>query len=144
MTRTNIELVDQFYRILWNANDRSIAPRLLHPELEFRGAVGIEVKGIEGFLGYMDRMLETFPDFSTEVLTLVGGEDGTVVSRQIYRGTHRGNFFEVPPTGRQVEYSGVGFFEFKSGYIRKVWVLGDVLGVYRQLGWKPCSSRSDE
>jgi predicted ester cyclase len=86
--------------------------------------------------------LQTFPDFSTEVVTLVGGEKGTVVSRQVYRGTHRGNFFEVPAAGRRVEYAGVGFFEFEGGYIRKVWVLGDLLGPNRRLGWALRSSGS--
>jgi len=138
-TLTPVDIVDRFYNRLWNRDERSLAPELLHPDLEFRGSVGLEVRGVEGFLGYMDRMLATFPDFSTEVLQLVDGADGTVVSRQMYRGTQQGAFFDTPPTGRRIEYAGVGFFEFEGGRIRKIWVLGDLLGLYRQLGWQPAA-----
>ncbi|MEI2415345.1 ester cyclase [Orrella sp. JC864] len=132
----HISLVDRFYRRLWNDNARELAPSLLHPDLSFRGAIGLEKKGIDGFLSYMDTMQATFPDFDTEVVSLSYGQGPQVISRQIYRGTHMGAFHEVPATGRQVEYAGVGFFSFEDGLIHKVWVLGDLLAVYRQLGWR--------
>lgn len=132
-----VRVVDRFYNKLWNDNDRALAHELLHEDLSFRGAIGLEKKGISEFLSYMDALQETFPDFHTDVVQLDFSDGPQVTSRQVYRGTQRGGFFEVPPTGRSVEYTGVGFFTFKDGLIHKVWVLGDLVSVYRQLGWRP-------
>lgn len=132
-----LEVVDRFYNRLWNKNERALAPRLLHPDLSFRGAIGLEKKGIAQFLSYMDGLQHTFPDFDTEVVQLSFSDGPQVISRQLYRGTQKAPFFEVPPTGRSVEYTGIGFFTFKDGLIHTVWVLGDLISVYKQLGWKP-------
>ena len=132
-----LDIVDSFYNQLWNKNERALAPQLLHPELSFRGAIGLEKQGIPEFLSYMDGLQHTFPDFDTEVIQLNFSIGPQVISRQIYRGTQKASFFEVPPTGRSIEYIGIGFFTFKDDLIHTVWVLGDLIAVYKQLGWGP-------
>jgi len=40
----------------------------------------------------------------------------------------------VPPTGKKIEYAGAALFYFEANRISKVWVLGDMFSLMRQLG----------
>ena len=61
-------------------------------------------------------------------------------ARMRFRGMHRGLFFGVPATGREVMWSGAAFFTIDAGRIFRLWVLGDIDAVKRQLGAGQASS----
>jgi hypothetical protein len=48
-----------------------------------------------------------FPDFHDTVEVPIAESD-EVVARLTYRGRHRGELFDIAPTGRQVVYTGSG------------------------------------
>jgi predicted ester cyclase len=60
-------------------------------------------------------------------------EGSTVVARLTYTGTHQGELFGIPVTGKGVTYSGVAIFLIVDGKIKDGWVLGDAMGLKRQL-----------
>lgn len=129
----NKRLVQTFYTVTWNTWDEATARRILHPELEFRGSIGLAVRGHDGFLGYMSVIRTAFPDFHNRIDELVA-EDDKVVARLTYTGTHQGTLFDTAATGRDIAYAGAAFFRFEDGLIRNVWVLGDQLSLLRQIG----------
>jgi predicted ester cyclase len=49
-------------------------------------------------------------------------------------------FFGIPPTGREVVWSGAAFFRTTGHQIVSLWVLGEVDAVKRQLGVASTSS----
>jgi predicted ester cyclase len=52
-------------------------------------------------------MKAAFPDIAIELQQqLVDGE--RVASHRIVRGTHLGDFFGIPPTGKTVKYQDIG------------------------------------
>jgi len=53
------------------------------------------------------------------------------------RATHRGAFAGVPPTGREVELSGIEIVRLAGGRIVEHWDEIDALGLLRQLGAGP-------
>ena len=55
--------------------------------------------------------------------------DDRVAARLSFRGTHRGKFFGVEPTGREIRWNGAAFFKTRGGTITELWVLGDVEAV---------------
>jgi steroid delta-isomerase-like uncharacterized protein len=79
-----------------------------------------------------------FPDLSCTVEDQVA-EGDKVVSRWTLRGTHQGEFFGVPASGKRVEMSGIQVDRFaeESGKIVEEWAEFDLLGAMRQMGAIP-------
>ncbi len=129
----NKALVRRYYDELWNRWDLTLADALIAPDITFRGSLGIHVGGRDGFRRYIELVRLAFPDFSNTVEELIA-EGDRVVARLTYRGTSSGPIFGAPPTGKAIAYSGIALFRIASGKIAEGWVLGDVLGLLRQLG----------
>ena len=125
-------LVSEFYERLWNRWDTAAVSEVLSPNIRFRGSLGIEKRGHEGFIEYVEFIQAAFPDFHNTVEEIIAEGDRVAV-RLTYRGTHQGEIFGVPPTNRRIEYAGVALFTFEQKKISEVWVLGDMLAVMRQI-----------
>ena len=132
MSEKNKEIVRRYYEELWNPWDLEAAHRLISPEMEFLGSLGITVGGIEGFQGYMSTVRSAFPDFHNQIEDLVA-EDDKVVARLTYTGTHQGEIFGLRPTGRAITYSGIAVFRISGGTIVEGWIMGDRWGLFHQL-----------
>jgi predicted ester cyclase len=64
-------------------------------------------------------------------------EGDRVMVRWKSRGTHRGEYYGVPPTNKQVTNSGINIFRIADGKIAEVWDLIDRLWMWQQLGFLP-------
>jgi steroid delta-isomerase-like uncharacterized protein len=125
-------LVRRFYADVWNRWDDAALDDLLDDEFAFRGSLGDEVRGRDGFRGYRDKIRAGFPDFHNEIVELVS--DGErAAARLRYSGHHRGAILGVPASGTLITYDGAAFFTAAGGRLRRAWVLGDVEGLRRQL-----------
>ena len=60
-----------------------------------------------------------------------------IVTRCTTTGTHLGDYFGVPPTGRRVEITEVQIFRIEDTRIQELWLVFDVLGVLQQLHMIP-------
>ena len=125
-------LVRRFYERLWNAWDDSEVDETLAANFVFRGSLGQETSGREGWRTYRDRVRRGAPDFSNEIVDLVACAD-RAAARLLYSGTHRGLLLGIEATGRSFTYSGAAFFTVADGLLSQVWVLGDLDGLRRQL-----------
>jgi steroid delta-isomerase-like uncharacterized protein len=92
-----------------------------------------ERHGPEGVKQVVTAFRSAFPDLEG-ILEDQAAEDDKVVNRYSGRGTHRGEFLGVSPTGREVTISGVTIFRFREGKIVEGWDFYDGLGLLRQLG----------
>jgi steroid delta-isomerase-like uncharacterized protein len=138
----NARIIERYYYELWNSWNFALADELLAPAIEFRGSLGVEVRGIEAFQGYMRLVQNAFPDFSNTMEDLVS-QRNKIVARLTYRGTHRGELFGIPATGKRIAYSGSAFFHIARGKIMQGWVLGDTAGLIRQLDAPPGFDRAE-
>ncbi len=125
-------LVRRFYADVWNRWDDAALDDLLAEDFVFRGSLGDEVRGRDGFRGYRDKVRAGFPDFHNEVVELVT-EGDRAAARLRYSGHHRGTILGVAATGALVSYDGAAFFAAEGGRLWRAWVLGDVDGLRRQL-----------
>jgi steroid delta-isomerase-like uncharacterized protein len=90
------------------------------------------------------RMFHTaFEDFHATIHDQVG-EGGKVVTRKTLHGTHRGEFFGVPPTGKQVTIDVTDILYVDEGRITDHWTVVDQLGLMRQLGVIPEAGQQSE
>jgi predicted ester cyclase len=63
---------------------------------------------------------ETFPDLSVAVEGLMAEEDRVAV-RVVTRGTHRGEFQGIAPTGKRVEVRAMDMFRISNGKLVEHW-----------------------
>lgn len=128
--------IEVYYDVLWNQWRFDAIPELLSPNIVFRGSLGVDVVGHDGFLKYMDVVHSAFPDFHNTIREMIIDESAAAV-RLTYHGTHQGTLFGIPQTGRSIEYAGVAIFHFENDLIASGWVLGDTVSLWRQLGVVP-------
>jgi steroid delta-isomerase-like uncharacterized protein len=76
---------------------------------------------------------EAFPDCILSSEELVA-EGDVVISRNILRGTHKGMFQGIPPTGNKIEFSSLDMFRIRNGKIVEERETVDMLGFMQQLG----------
>jgi steroid delta-isomerase-like uncharacterized protein len=129
----NNNLIRRFFDEMWNPWNFAKADELLAPEIVFQGTLGNELRGRDAFRTYMRKVQSAFPDFHNSIVEITA-EDDRVAARTFYRGTHRGEIFGLAPTGKAISYAGAAFFRIRDGQVIEGWVLGDLLGLLRQLG----------
>jgi len=126
------ELVEAFYHEVWNQADEDRAREILAESFRFRGSLGAERRGPDGFIAYMRDVHRALGDYRCIIDELVTDED-RAAARMRFTGKHRADFLGVAATGRQISWAGAAFFRCEHGRITDLWVLGDVVELRRQL-----------
>ncbi|MEO4042465.1 ester cyclase [Hoeflea sp. CAU 1731] len=127
------DLVESFYADVWNRRDVDAARRILATDFRFRGSLGPEKRGVDGFVTYLDAVHTALGGFTCIIEDLVETPD-RAAARMLFRGVHQAELFGVPATGKKIEWSGAAFFTVRQEQLAELWVLGDVDPVKRQLG----------
>jgi predicted ester cyclase len=130
---TPTDLVRRFYDEVWNRQDEAVARAILHADFRFRGSLGPELRGVDGFIDYLRATHRALGSYTCIVDDLVATTD-RAAARMRFRGIHRARFFGVEATGREIIWAGAAFFTSDGNQIVALWVLGDLDGVKRQLG----------
>jgi len=50
----------------------------------------------------------------------------------------------IPPTGKEVEFTGISVYRIEAGKIAEEWTVEDELGLMRQIGAFPGPEQSEE
>jgi predicted ester cyclase len=74
-----------------------------------------------------------FPDVANTIEDLIA-EGDKVVARWRSRATHQGEYMGTPPTGKEVEVTGITLYRIEGGKIAQSWNIEDKLGLMRQIG----------
>jgi steroid delta-isomerase-like uncharacterized protein len=93
-------------------------------------------RGPEDVKQFLRQYREAFPDLQITIEDQIA-EGGKVVTRWSSRGTHRGEFRGIAPTGNEVRLTGIGIFRFSDGKVVESWDNFDQLGMMQQLGAIP-------
>lgn len=91
------------------------------------------IRGPDGFKQYVRTLREAFPDLAVTIDDRLVTEDA-IVERYVMRGTHEGDFKGIPPTGTEIEFTGIVIHYVENGEVRKDVSEFDVLDVMQQLG----------
>lgn len=81
-------------------------------------------------------LIEAFPDVNATIEEMIA-EGNRVAVRWVDRGTHKGTWRGVAPTGKQVELRGATIFNIEDGKIVAGMGEIDFMGLMRQLGVAP-------
>ncbi len=132
MSEQHKNLVREFYSELWNRNNKTKLTQILHEDLIFRGSLGDEKRGIEGFTKYVDKVHLALANYHCEILDMVA-EGNKVFAKMSFSGIHRNEFMGYKASYQKVSWYGTALFTFKKEKISEIWVLGDLKSLEQQL-----------
>jgi steroid delta-isomerase-like uncharacterized protein len=95
-----------------------------------------DYRGVSGLLEMVAPIKAGLPDLRVTIDAQFADGD-YVTTRFTAHGTHDGELFGTPPTGRDVEISGITISRCSNGRIAEEWELVDALGVLQQVGALP-------
>ena len=83
--------------------------------------------------------LNAFPDIKISIDDEIA-EGDKVVFNWTSRGTHQGELYGIPATGKQVTNTGMTIYRLENAKIAELWFIGDNLGMMQQLGVVPANA----
>ena len=134
----NKALMRRFVEFI-NTASPPLAAELIAPDAIFHVPGQPEpLRGPGGYLALVGMMRDGFPDLQWTLEDVVA-EQEHVAARYTMRGTHRGAFFGVPPTGRPIPVQSMAFYRIAGGQFVEEHGLPDMLGLMRQIGAVPAT-----
>ena len=132
----NRALIQRFYDEGWNANNLDVYDELVTEDFVDHQAIPGLAPGREGFKALNAMFRAAFPDVWVDVSNIVA-EDDKVGCRWRSGGTHQGELFGIPATGKTVEITATVFYRVEDGRLAEGWINRDDVGLMRQLGVIP-------
>jgi steroid delta-isomerase-like uncharacterized protein len=138
MQNTNRQFMARFVEFI-NTADPRLAAELVSPDAVFHVPGRAEpVHGPQGYLEVIGMMRGGFPDIRwTLEETVIEGD--VIAARFTMRGTHRGAFFGMPPTGKTISVQALNIYRLSTGKIVSEVGQPDLLGLMQQIGGLPRS-----
>ncbi len=130
------------YVAMWNDRDYAKIPELVSesfvmydtnaPADDIPGPAG-EVHGPDGLEAWIRAITTAFPDFEADIQEILASDD-RVMYEVTLSGTHEGEFAGIPPTGREIELSGMESYRVADGAVQEHRTYYDRQEFLNQLG----------
>ena len=138
LAQSTLEKNITMYETVWNKviNDREIDlinEDSFDKDVAALATSGGDIIGLENFKNYYNNYLTGFSDAEFTIVDIFGQGD-KMVKHWNFKGTHDGDFFGVPATGKSVDISGTTLIKMKDGKIAAEQDYMDFLSFYTQLG----------
>jgi steroid delta-isomerase-like uncharacterized protein len=127
--------LEHFYGAL-TTHDVDLVDQTLTPNWEDIPLAPGQAAGPEGVKPIFRMLISAFPDISAEI-TQVLAEVGRAATRVVVTGTHQGDLFGVPASGKFVRFALHEFHEFDGDRIRRTYHMEDLFGLFMQIGAWP-------
>ena len=138
-TEENKALVRRSIDEVVNQGNLAVADEVCAGNYIHRAPGSPEFHGPEGFKQLITMYRTAFPDLHLTLEDLIA-EGDTVVSQWTARGTHRGEFMGLAPTGKSVTVVGMVLSRCAGGRVVEDLEVSDVLGMLQQLGAIPATA----
>ena len=128
----NKQIVRRFVAAGINGVDLATFDELVAEDVDFDAPPGLP-RSREGWKQNRLLLQSGFPDAYWAEESVIG-EGDTVVWRGVMTGTHTGDFFGIPATGRQIAVTATSMLRVQDGKIVSQRMNSDDLGMMTQLG----------
>jgi steroid delta-isomerase-like uncharacterized protein len=128
----NKVIVRRWYVEALNMQNLAVADEIIADDFVING----EAVGRAGLKQAAMWVRSVFADIHVTIDEMLAEAD-KVVTRWTARGTHRGTFLGVPPTGKPVILHGIHIDRLAGGMIVERWENADIFGLLQQLGAIP-------
>ena len=129
----NKAVVRRFFEELLSRDDIAVADELLSPGFRFYFAGSPNPMNLESYKEFLVARRAAFPDRRFVVEDMIAEGDKVSV-RFTMRGTHKGEFRGIAPSGKEVTMTGIDMIRLSDGKMVEDRVEVDQLGMMRQLG----------
>lgn len=137
----NRQIAGRMIEEVVNANDEEVRRAIVHPDFfDPTNPPGMQ-NGLDGNRQIVELFHRSFPDVRWDILDTVA-EGDNVAMRLVMTGTHRGEFFGIAPTGKQVRVEGIHILRIRDGKVVEHLGVNDDLGFMQQLGAVPTDASS--
>ena len=123
-----------------NRGDVAVTDEVFSPDcvrrLIYHASVTRVGRGPDGIKRRIAEWRAAFPDWQFTIEDMLA-EGTSLMTRCTVRGTHLGELFGLPPTGKQVAYTEILICRIAGGVIVEQSVLIDRLGLLQELGVLP-------
>jgi steroid delta-isomerase-like uncharacterized protein len=125
----------------WNTGDMAIADEVYAAELVNHDPTAPDVRDFESLKGFAAAVRAGLPNFHVTNEYMIA-EGDKVAGRWTATATQTGEFFGIPPTGKQTTWTGISIYRFADGKVVEAWWSKDSLGLMQQLGVMPPTRES--
>jgi steroid delta-isomerase-like uncharacterized protein len=132
-TEENKTLANRVWQEVWHQGNLSQVDELFALDFVRHDPGGRVLRGTSQNRQFIDSLRTAFPDLHYTVEDQIAEGDKVVV-RYRFQGTHLGAFQGMPPTKKQVAYTGILIYRISDGKIAEQWTEIDLMGFLRQLG----------
>ena len=135
----NNAIAEKFFDSVWNKGDFSVLDTLISPDAIDHSTVGgvdKKEKGSASFRAIVSMFRAAMPDIHLTINDEIYAGD-KVVHRWTLVGTDTGGVMGMPPSGKQLTFTGITTARFENGLIVERWANVDELGLLQQLGVAP-------
>jgi steroid delta-isomerase-like uncharacterized protein len=140
MSDANKQIARRVIEELFSKGKLEVADELLAPEaVGHDPALPEPTRGPEGLKAAAAGYRGGFPDLTIRIETQIA-EGDSVCTRWTAVGTNSGEFWGVPPTGKQATVTGITIDRIVDGRIVESWTNWDTLGLMQQLGVVPAAT----
>src|SRR5947209_1588454 len=128
----NKALVRRFFDA-FGRNDFAALQAVTSQDVVYHAAPPGLSAGSEGYRELMAMYISAYPDIQLTLDDMIA-EGDKVVTRFTARGTHRGEFMGIEPTGTQITVGGISIIRVAGNKVTEEWDQLDMLGGLQQLG----------
>lgn len=121
------------YQEIYNSNNLDALSEVVAENLLMPKVMGGMPPGLEGAKRVHETTLIGMPDWHTAIEELIA-EGDKVAARIRMTGTHTGDFWGFPPTGKKVEFTGIYIVRIQDEMIVEHWGEEDGVSLLQQLG----------
>ncbi len=116
-----------------DARGPAILDEVCTPDYKMYFPSNAEPIGLEEHRVLWQSFVDAFPDLEHTIHESIA-EGDYVSTRETLRGTHKGAFLGMPPTGKAIEFSAICLWRFVDGKLAEYRTDADMVGLYQQLG----------
>ena len=135
-------LVRRFVEEIFNRGNMSVVDELFAPDFVEHEELPAGIPNDrEGVIQLTTMLRSAFPDFKATIDDIIA-EGNKVVIRMTWRGTQKGEFMGVPPSGKSVAVGVIDIIRIADGQFVEHWGQMDSMGMMQQLGVIPAPGQN--
>ncbi|TDD17049.1 ester cyclase [Nonomuraea diastatica] len=131
--RTHVDRMRFFVEQVQENGRFELIDTLVHADYRNHTAEPGQGNDREGVRATMVAMHAAFSDLIVRISHCVGDGD-LVATHKMFRARHTGPWFDVPPSGNQVEFRVMDLVRYRDGQMVEHWAVADAMSLLRQTG----------
>lgn len=130
---TTTRAVEEEYRELWNGDLSKLDIVAKSVDVQAPSMSDREIHSRDAFEAYLRELRTGFPDWHVTVDDILTNDE-IVMKEWTVTATHEGEYAGIPPTGREIEMSGMAKIRIEDGKVQEDHLYFDLQEMAEQLG----------